>query len=144
MRRRLLCLFVSFIQSFCLHDATGAYHRLQLPGPTSELQIVPRIEVPMAMAPSIQSGMNIRLPISLKFADRKEATSHLTAKSMTQEEVYNTSLTTSRASLYQMIEKVSPTLGKACLLRSICEVGQVPAVSPATGLLGEIVDLLLT
>ena len=99
----------------------------------------------MSMAPSIQSGMNVRLPISLKFAERgTEAVGSRLSMARTPQEVLNSSRSETRVSLYRMIEEASPRLGKVCLLRSICEVGQVPAISPTTGLLGEIVDLLLT
>lgn len=142
MRFLILLLVLSVL--LC-EAAADTFHRLQLPGPSSELQIVPRVEVPMSMAPSIQSGMNIRLPIRLKFAGHETGTtSRLSAKSMTPQEVLNSSRTETRVSFYRMIEEASPQIGKACLMRSICEVGQVPAISPATGLLGEIVDLLLT
>lgn len=139
--------FLVLVVLCCLHSCarTAQFHRLQLPDPGSELQIVPRIEVPMSMAPSIQSGMNIRLPISLKFAGREQSTSsRLSAKSMSPQEVLNSTRTETRVSFYRMIEETSPQIGKACLLRSICEVAQVPAISPATGLLGEVVDLFLT
>lgn len=139
---RFFVLFLVLSVLLCESEAADALHRLQLPDPHSELQIVPRVEVPMSMAPSIQSGMNIRLPITLKFA--RHETVHKSAKSMSPQEVLNSSRTEARVSFYRMIEAASPRIGKVCLLRSICEVGQVPAISPASGLLGEIVDLLLT
>jgi hypothetical protein len=140
MRSLVLSVFLSVL--LCESGATDAYHRLQLPDPQSELQIVPRVEVPLSMAPSIQSGMNIRLPITLKFA--RHGTVQKSAKSTTSQEVLNSSRTEARVSFYRGIEQASPRVGKVCLLQSICEVGQVPAISPASGLLGEIVDLLLT
>lgn len=145
--RFLVLVVLRFLMFACSLTNASHFHRLQMPDPRSELQIVPRVEVPMSMAPSIQSGMNIRLPITLRFAgreERRETVSPLSPKSMSPQEVLNSTRTETRVSFYRMIEEASPQIGKACILRSICEVAQVPAISPATGLLGEVVDLLLT
>lgn len=140
----ILCLLSVQLHATSAHEV-DAFHRLQLPGPSSQLQIVPRVEVPMSMAPSIQSGMNIRLPITLKFAGHEMGTaSRQSSKSMSPQEVLNSTRSETRVSFYRMMEQASPQMGKVCILRSICEVGQVPAISPATGLLGEILDLFLT
>ena len=147
MRPFLLIVSLLLIQDDVGSDLhSSQFHRLQLPGPSSELRIVPRVDVPLNMGPSVQSGMNIRLPISLKFTGRETQTADrlLSSKSMSPQEVLNSTRTETRVSFYRMIEQATPGVGKNCLLRSICEVGQVPAISPATGLLGEIVDLLLT
>ncbi|KAJ6220907.1 hypothetical protein RDWZM_006719 [Blomia tropicalis] len=50
----------------------------------------------------------------------------------------------SRARFYETIEKAHKTLGKSCLLRTICEVAEVPFIASSTGFLGEIFDMLLT
>jgi hypothetical protein len=122
------------------------FHRLQLPASNSELQIVPRVEVPMSMAPTVQSGMNIRLPISLKFPPKEDHSSFYrkNSKHMTAENFFNETRVEGRARFYRIIEDAHPSFGKVCLLRSICEVAQVPLITPSAGLFGEIVDLLLT
>lgn len=122
------------------------FHRLQLPASNSELQIVPRVEVPMSMAPTVQTGMNIRLPISLKFPSKEDRSSFYrkNSKHMTSENFFNETRVEGRARFYRIIEEAHPSLGKVCLLRSICEVAQVPLMTPSAGLFGEIVDLLLT
>lgn len=112
------------------------YHRLLSPSSNSQLQIVPKVEIPIAMAPTVQCGMNLRLPITLKFPDRSSQ-----RKGWQEPEILKSK---SRALLYESIDKLQPSFGKICLLRSICEVSQVPLISPATGLIGEIVDLFLT
>lgn len=122
------------------------FHRLQLPSANSELQIVPRIEVPMSMAPTVQTGMNIRLPISLKFPTKEDSFSFYrqNSKHLTTDLFLNETRVEGRARFYRIIQDSHPSLGKECLMRSICEVAQVPLMNPATGLFGEVIDLLLT
>jgi len=90
--------------------------------------------------------MNIRLPISLKFPSKED---HVFAREKNNdvkenEHFLNETRAHGRARFYRVIEDAHPSLGKVCLLRSICEVGQVPLINPASGLFGEIIDLLLT
>lgn len=136
--RELEMCFLLFSLLLAFNPVTcETYHRLLTPTSNSQLQIVPRIEVPMTMAPTVQSGMNLRLPITLKFPGKVE---NLREPDLHYSDVAKTK---SRASLYSSIDKFHPTFGKICLLRSICEVSHVPLISPATGLVGEVVDLLL-
>lgn len=113
-----------------------------MPSPNSELLIVPRFEIPMSMAPSIQTGMSLRMPISLKFASRSSVES--TGDKSSKGDLSESLKAKSRIDFYRTFEKLSPRLGKSCLLRAICEVAQVPLINPATGIVGEILDLLLT
>lgn len=119
------------------------FHRLQLPSPNSELLIVPRFEIPMTMAPSVQTGMVLRMPISLKFANRP-ASSQSSSERHVKSDSNETVKARSRAQFYRTFEQMSPKFGKACLLRAICEVAQIPLINPSTGIVGEILDLLLT
>lgn len=82
------------------------------------------------------------MPISLKFASRSsgESTNEKRIKSDSSEAMK----VRSRVDFYRTFEKISPKLGKPCLLRAICEVAQIPLINPATGIVGEILDLLLT
>ena len=114
--------------------SSETFHRLLSPSPNSQLQIVPKIDVPMSMAPTVQSGMSLKLPITLKFPERSESSRRRD----------NESKLWSRKYLYKSIEKIHPSFGKICLLRSICEVSHIPLISPTTGLVGEIIDLVLT
>jgi len=56
----------------------------------------------------------------------------------------NKSRVNSRAQFYRTIEKSHNSFGRVCLMRAICEVAEVPLISSSTGLIGEIIDLLLT
>lgn len=115
--------------------SSETFHRLLSPSPNSQLQIVPKIDVPMSMAPTVQSGMSLKLPITLKFPEKSESSRR---RNDHETKVW------SRKYLYQSIEKINPSFGKICLLRSICEVSHIPLISPTTGLVGEILDLILT
>lgn len=141
-----------------------AVNRLSWPSNNAELKIVPHVEVPMTMAPSVQSGMNMKLPITLKFPSFYDVMRPLRTAALNvannepqapdskpREETSmpiidkaNSSRINSRAMFYKSIESSHATYGKACLLRAICEVAEIPAISSGTGLVGEIVDLLLT
>lgn len=127
-------LLTFFPQNF----SCDTYHRLLSPASNSQLQIVPKIEVPLAMAPTVQSGMNLKLPITLKFPGRQDKLQKLDKCD------HEVAKTKSRALFYKSIDKVNPSFGKICLLRSICEVSHIPLISPATGLVGEIIDTILS
>lgn len=144
------------------------YHRFILPTTSSELTIVPRVEMPMTMSNTVQSGLNFRLPIAIRFPSMMDlvepvrnvldatnaaanALNRLLASSSPPSVVTNslpslenTTRINSRISFYRSLETNFPEYGKICLLRAICEVAEIPVMAAPTGLIGEIVDLLLT
>lgn len=114
------------------------------------------------MAQSVQSGMNFKLPITLKFpsfydimrpvrnvAVAAAANEPVTAGSKQREEednqrFLNETRAQSRALFYKSIERTSSKWGEGCLLRAICEVAEIPAINSGSGLLGELIDMFLT
>ncbi|KAI1301539.1 hypothetical protein HDE_02975 [Halotydeus destructor] len=131
------------------------------PSENAELKIEPNTKMPMTMAQSVQSGMNFKLPITLKFpsfydvmrpirvAAMAAAASDpvMTMPSNTRDEKVtfaNTTKATARTMFYKTIESSHPKFGKVCLLRAICEVAETPAINSGSGIIGELVDLLLT
>lgn len=135
------------------------FQRLFWPANNAEFKIIPHIEMPMTMAPSVQSGMNFKMPITLKFPTMRDlmgpsragesgdaSAGPKDASTPREEDMAhkNLSRANSRAMFYRSVESGHPTLGKSCLLRAICEVAEVPVINSGSGLLGELIDLLLT
>ena len=139
------------------------FQRLTWPSENAELKIVPHVEIPMTMAPSVQSGMNFRLPITLQFPSYSDvmrpmrntaalvaaASDPVTSPSRQREEddssiFVNRTRANSRAMFYKSVEKHSSKWGEDCLLRAVCEVGEIPSINSGSGIIGEVIDLLLT
>lgn len=140
---------------------TRRYSRLTWPSENgARMQIVPHMEVPMTMAPSVQSGMKFRLPITMKFAGMggpamtiADAVTLTDGKKKQREDevifdgnesFLNDTRAKSRALFYKSIETSNSKWGESCLLRAICEVAEIPAINSGTGILGELLDLFLT
>lgn len=136
----LSCIYFNAIQC-------EKYQRLILPSSVSLLKIIPRVEVPTAASASIQSGLSLKMPISITLPSMMDVVKSMRqSTSQTEMNVLSANKTrvTSRSKFYKSIEKTHPSFGRICLMRAICEVAEVPFMSASTGLLGEIIDLLLT
>lgn len=125
-------------------------HKLVLPTSASKLRIIPSVEMPMVASNSIQSGFSFRLPIAISFPSAmdfvqsvRQTVNNGNALQMNYLDS-NATRVNSRANLFQAIEKTHSRFGRVCLLRAICEVAEVPLMSASHGLLGQLVDMLLT
>lgn len=135
------------------------FQRLVQPYSGSKLTMAPGLTFPSVQMSTIESAFNMRMPITVQFPTAAEVAQTFILQVVGLPHASNakadpdTSSTTksramharvnSRASFYETIENVHPTLGKSCLLRAICEVAEVPFVASSTGFLGEIFDILL-
>lgn len=163
---RIACLLLLATQIVRCQQQV-VYQRLTMPSENAMLKIVPHMEVPMTMAPSVQSGMNFKMPITLRFptmadimrptrttvvgANVADQPGSAESKPRFDEELQlelikhnNASRANSRALFYRSVERSHPALGKTCLLRAICEVAEVPSINTGSGIIGELIDLLLT
>ena len=127
--------------------------RLILPTTASKLRIIPSVEMPMVSSNSIQSGFSFRLPIAIQFPSAQELAQAfrqtLNNDNSVQSSIFsaldaNKTRVQSRSNLFNAIEKSHNRLGRVCLLRAICEVSEVPFMSASHGLIGQLVDMLLT
>ncbi|XP_054160212.1 uncharacterized protein LOC128958390 [Oppia nitens] len=126
--------------------------RLVLPSLASSLRIIPSVQMPIVTSNSIQSGFSFRLPIAIQFPSaldfaqsfRQTLYNGNTIDFMSSSLDSNRTRVTSRANLYRAIEKTHSRLGRVCLLRAICEVAEVPFMSASHGLIGQLIDMLLS
>lgn len=140
------------------------FTRLVMPENPTELKIIPKVEMPMAMTTSVNSGMNMQFPITVRFPSIAEVTdpvrtvanspanivdlmSKLLSTLTQTDKLLNTTTMVkarmnSKAGFFRTIEESTLRLGSSCLHRAICEVAEVPFMSPSMGLIGEVVDLL--
>ena len=156
-KNKMRIFFVCFLLSF--HGLTNneRVQRFILPTSSSIFTIVPRFDIPMMSSSSVNSGFSFKMPITIKFPSLMDI-----AKSINQYEnnigmgttfdkplitnltVVNVTKSRSRVNFYKAIENANSRYGRVCLMRAICEVAEVPFIASSTGLLGEIIDLLLT
>lgn len=161
---RLSTLILLFFFSLN-HSLTSSLRvsRLILPASNAELRITPHIAFPSSLTNSVDSGIHLKLPITIKFPsmidllepvkeilkqhddDDRIKRSRLLRKDRKEfdAKVLNVVRSKSRVSFYEFLSAYNSTLSLNCLLKTICQVGQVPLISPSLGLFGEIIDHLM-
>lgn len=152
---------VALVLTIVDHAASQRYQRLLQPSTGSKLTMTPGVKTPNVQLNTIESFFTMKMPVSVRFPTVAESFSTFMVTAMNRtlpvankaEEKLEESVPKSRSfssrvlsrlNFYETIEKSHRTFGKSCLLRAMCEVAEVPFLSSSTGLLGEMLDLLLT
>lgn len=131
--------------------------RLILPTTNAELRIIPHVNFPSSLTNSVDSGVNFKLPITIKFPsmldlfdplkelvkDVKSGKSKVFSnKDSRSLNIQKFSRNRSRALFYEYLSSFNSTLATDCVLKTICQVNKVALVTPSLGLIGEIIDTL--
>lgn len=133
---------------------TEKFQRLLQPARGTKMTMTPGLSMPSLQLNTIESGFSMKMPIAIKFPTITDVVQNLMLQVTTLNSTNKSDNLTisrdmqarinSRARFYKNVESSHQTFGKSCLLRAICEVAEVPFISSSTGLIGEIIDLLLT